>query len=350
MIFNISVVFILLGCIGFCVLYLVDLPRMDSLYVYLPWLFCFVVLGSTASLSEHILILKQRSQQLFFYGFMSYSLYLFGLAITLYLFDSIQSIFVALAAWSILRFLYFLYLLFTYGEFSFDMDLTRKFILFGSPLVIHVLLGAGMEYVDGYLVNAYFERNEFSYFRYGARELPINTIFISALASAFIPLAVTNLNDSLARIKERLNRLMNILFPLSTVLMLGSPFIFTVVYSDEFLVSAHIFNIYLLIICSRILLPQIVLYAKHKNSVLMAVAFVEFVMNIGLSLWFMRDFGLYGIAFATVIAFMFQKILLIVYNKLVFRIPINDYIPVRKYLLYTIALYLIFGLSLYFYM
>jgi len=349
LIFNIGLLFLALGCAAFAVLYFVDLPRMELLYSYLPWLFCFVVLGTTASLSEHILIVKQESKALFYYGFVSYTVYLLGLSLLIYFYRSIQPLFVGLAIWACLRFFYFIRLLFQTGVFKIDFGLLSKFMLFGLPLILHVLLGAGMEYVDGYIVNAYFDRSDFTYYRYGARELPINTIFISALASAFIPLAVANLNESLASIKKRIGRLMNFLFPASIGLMLLSPHIFSWVYSSEYLISAHIFNIYLLIICSRILLPQIVIYAKHKNSFLMMVSFIEFVINIGLSLYLMQFFGLYGIAFATVVAFFIQKIILIAYNWIHLKVPLSDYLDVSKYLLYTLALYLTFCLSLFFY-
>ncbi len=349
LIFNIGPLFLVLGCVAFAVLYFIDLPRMELLYSYLPWLFCFVVLGTTASLSEHILIVKQESKNLFYYGFFSYTSYLFGLSVLAFMYRSIQPLFIGLAIWACLRFVYFIRLLYLSGSFKIDLKLLSRFVLFGFPLILHVLLGAGMEYVDGYIVNAYFERSDFTYYRYGARELPINTIFISALASAFIPLAVANLNDSLANLKKRIGKLMNFLFPASIGLMLLSPHIFSWVYSSEYLVSAHIFNIYLLIICSRILLPQIVIYAKHRNSFLMIVSFIEFVINIGLSLYLMQDYGLYGIAFATVIAFFIQKIILIIYNWTNLKVPLTDYLDVSKYLLYTFALYLTFCLSLFFY-
>ena len=131
--------------------------------------------------------------------------------------------------------------------------------------------------------------------------------------------------------------------------MLVSPYIFELVYSDEYLVSAFIFNIYLLIICSRILLPQIIFYAKHNNNLLMVVAFVEFIINIGLSLYLMQYYGLYGIAFATVVAFLIQKLILIIYGWKVYKISLAEYIHVSKYILYSIALYASFCLSVFFY-
>ena len=341
---SLIVLFLVFGVIASVVLTVFDFPRLDSLYNYWPYLTCFLVFGTAASLSEHILIVKQRSKSLFYYGLLSFTVYFLGLSYIAIVFQSIQSLFVGLAIWAILRFIYLLSLV-NYRQFSIDVGMMKKFVLFGLPLVFHVLLGGGMEYVDGVLVDNYFTRSDFTFFRYGARELPINTIFISAFASAFIPLAVVNLSDSLEKIKRRTGRLMNFLFPISIVLMLISPYVFTYVYSTDYLVSAQIFNIYLLILCSRILLPQIILYAKHKNSVLMTVSLLEFFINVGLSLFLMSKYGLYGIAFATVVAFFTQKIILIYYNWKVLKVPINAYLDVPKYIFLTLTLYATFILS-----
>lgn len=348
LIFSIASLFMLLGMMAFGVLYVIDLPRMDLLYSYLPWLFCFLVLGTTASMAEHILIVEDKSEELFYYGFLSYTTYFLGLSGIAFLYKSIQPLFIGLACWAVFRFIYFLWIAYRQSIFSFDFKLILKFVVFGLPLIVHVLLGAGMEFVDGYLVEAYFERSEFTYYRYGARELPINTILISAMASALIPFAVVNLDSCLSQIKLRTSRLMNYLFPVSMVLMVLSPWIFKYVYSSEFLISAQIFNIYLLIICSRILLPQVIIYAKHRNSLLMLVSIIEFALNISLSLYLMQYFGLMGIAFATVIAFFIQKLILIFYNHIVLKISLNTYLNIPKYIFFTIALYTTFILSTFF--
>ena len=349
LIFNLAVVLFVLGLLGFGVLALLDLPGMREKYTSLPWLFCFLVLGTVASLAEHLLIVKKRSVTIFAYGFISYASYLFGLSFLIIYLDSIQALFIGLGLWAVLRFLYFVYLCSKFGSYVFDLKLIQKFGLFGLPLIVHVLLGGGMEYVDGFLVETYFDRTNFAYFRYGARELPINTIFISAMASAFIPLAVSNFNHSMVEIKKRTSRLMNYLFPISMILMVCSPYLYALVYAEEYVISAHIFNIYLLIIASRILLPQLVIYAKHRNSVLMLVSIFEFGINIILSLYLMRFYGLYGIAFATVVAYLVQKIILIIYNWTTLGVSVFEYLDVKKYAIYTAALYVIFFLCVIFY-
>jgi len=339
---SVFVLFLGLGFLTWIMLYIFESLGILSIDTNLYYLGLFLVFSITASLAEHILLVYNRPKSIFFYGFISYTFYIVILGVTGYLTMNINKVLLALLIWAIGRFLYVLYLVVRYGAKRIDLRLLKTFLYFGMPLIIHVLLGGGMEYVDGFLVDHFFSKSDFAVFRYGVRELPINTIFISALASASIPLAVQNIGSTMVHIKERLSKMMNWLFPLSALIMVFSPWLFENVYSSEFRFSAHLFNVYLLILCSRILLPQVVLYANHKNNVLMWTALIELVLNVALSLVLLNYYGMLGIAYATVVAYFVQKIILVTYVKTKLSITLNDYIDVRKYLGYSISLYLVF--------
>ncbi len=349
LIFNLLIVFLVFGCISAGILYWTRYGQ--EIKAQGNWLyFClFLILGISASINEHILILKNRSHHLFCYGAISYAVYFFGLSILAYVYQSISILFIFLAVWAFLRFVYTIFIIRKEGEWSIDIPLVSKFLLFSTPLIVNILLGGGMEYVDGYLVDTYYSREDFTVFRYGARELPINTIFITAMVATMIPLAVTDISATLSDMKARTKSLMNWLFPISALLIMVSPLIYQAIYNDGYIESAIIFNIYLLILCSRIVLPQVIIYAKQKNSVLMWIGLVELILNISLSLYLMKDFGLMGIAFATVLAYIVQKFIMILYcrNRLDFRL--TDYLDVRLHLVYSVLLYIVFFVSYYIY-
>jgi len=348
-IFNVFVLFVGLGVATSSILWGIGATTDWLGSVDLVLLSCFVCLGIVSSLAEHILIVKDRSKAIFFYGLVTFGIYLLGLGVMALYDMSISFLLLALVIWGGIRFLYLLVLVIKEGEWSIDTGLIAKFVFFGFPLILHVLLGGGMEYVDGFLVDNFFSREDFATFRYGARELPINTVFISALAAATIPFAVSNLTGTLSDVKERLTKLMHWLFPISIALMLMSPFLYRMVYGVGFVDSAYVFNVYLLIICSRILLPQVAIYAQHKNTILMYAALVELLVNIVFSLILMRYYGLVGIAFATVIAFLVQKVILILYTKWRLGIPLATYLNKRTYAIYSLGLYAAFGLAYYVY-
>ena len=67
----------------------------------------------------------------------------------------------------------------------------------------------------------------------------------------------------------------------------------------------------------------------------MWASLAELIINIILSVWFIHIWGITGVAFATIIAYMAQKIIWITYNKSVLGISPKEYIPVKLLTLYS---------------
>ena len=164
--------------------------------------------------------------------------------------------------------------------------------------------------------------------------------------TALVPQAVQQLNSTLDTAKAETTKLMHLLYPISVVVVLISPFIFPLVYNESFKESAYLFNIYALIITSRILLPQLVLFGKHLNKTLLIFTFIELIFNVLLSLYLMQFWGIRGIAVASVIAFMLAKIFIIIFNYLKFNIKPSRYIDLRYYMIYNVILFISFYISL----
>ena len=87
---------------------------------------------------------------------------------------------------------------------------------------------------------------------------------------------------------------MNLFFPLTIMLLLTSPFIYIYGFSPSFFFSAQIFNIYLLLIISRVLFPQTILTGMGKNKYLLVSAIIEIVINVSLSIYLAGRMGLPG--------------------------------------------------------
>jgi Na+-driven multidrug efflux pump len=117
--------------------------------------------------------------------------------------------------------------------------------------------------------------------------------------------------------------------------MLLSPLLFPIAYNADAVESAQIFNVYLLILSSRILMPQVVIMSHQKNYFLVVSAIVEIAINVVLSLILVKVYGLVGIAFASVIAYLVDKILLIIYSHQVLKTPVTKYVSIGKYFFYN---------------
>ncbi len=319
--------------------------KYESLpYIYLiAW---YLLFNTPAQIIEYIYVLKKQDRQLVIYGIVIHFLQLIAILSPIYLGMSLEGLFQGLVLWSLFKFIWLWYLLYQYGAFKLDGALQKKILLIMVPLSLHTLLGGGMEYVDGFIVSSHFEEEKmFALFRYGARELPIVSILVAALVATMIPLAVEKESQAIVTTKKKILQLSNWFYPITIVLMVLSPILFPFVYNEEFSLSAKIFNIYLLVISSRILLPQVFIYGRQHNYVLVASAIIELVINLSLSLYWVQVYGLEGIAFATVVAYMVNKILLIGYVHFKMGIPFNQYVNFKNYVCWNLVLVVVFLLT-----
>lgn len=128
--------------------------------------------------------------------------------------------------------------------------------------------------------------------------------------------------------------------------MLLSPILFPIVFNPDFKESAYIFNIFTLLLSSRILLPQVVVMAKQKNYFLTLSALVELATLAALSWWWGQEYGLQGIAWAAVVSFALERTILLFYTWKYLGIPPKKYIHIPSYLGWNIFLFGGFWLSL----
>ena len=306
---------------------------------YLLWL-CLFIAGNIPSQLVHLFyLLEKQPRMILRYGFLSFGMQLAAILLPLIAGWGLEGIVISLVIWAFLKWLWLLGLVFRYGAWGWDWTLLKRFVWLMLPLTLHVLVGNSVEYTDGLIVAGFFEdERQFALFRFGARELPLTLLLVGGIVTGLIPLAAEDLGAAAREIRLRTARLAHWLYPLSCALMFLSPLIFPLVYNADFAVSARVFNIYLLILGSRILLPQVLIIGQQRNFVLVGSALLETALNIGLSLWWVRLWGLEGIALASVVAFLFNKVNLIVYTRQVLGIPLVRYVPVRLWAWYTGAL------------
>jgi O-antigen/teichoic acid export membrane protein len=203
-----------------------------------------------------------------------------------------------------------------------------------------ILLAGSMEYINSYIIEFNFSDEEFAMFRYGARELPIFLILANSLSNIYSGEIAQmeqdgKLDEGLKRLKTSSQKLMRWLFPGTILLMFLSPYLFKYAYNEQLINGYKIFNIYLLLIISRMIYPQTVIMGILKNRIFYLISSNYLVINCLLSFWFIYLFGIEGIAYATVISFLIEKIMLAIYAKMQ-GIDYRSYTPWAEHLIYSI--------------
>lgn len=307
-------------------------------------LLIFLVCGVPANLVEYYYLIKEKSQSIIIYALVAFFIQLVLIVVPVSLGYGIQWALKGLVLSSVLRYFWLWIIFISKKEIHFSKSFVREHLKLGGPLVAAAFLSGSAQFVDGFIVSSKFNNETFAVFRYGARELPLAMLLANALSNAMLPnfARKENLDENLLKLKRSVSKLMHFLFPLTAVLLLISKPVFPLVFNPAFADSATIFNIYLLLIISRMLMPQTILNGLKISKPIMAASFFELVINVSLSLLFVGYFGIAGIAFATFIAYLFEKIYLafIVYKKL--HIPISEYISLKKYLFYSFGIFVIF--------
>ncbi len=310
----------------------------------------FVFLQSPSALVEYIYLLRKRTGRLVRYGWLMYGFQFLSVAIVALFGMSLEWILLALIGSAAVRFIWVCILVYKVSFLRFSLKFQKEHLTLGLPIIISVLLSGSALYVDGMIVLSYFDQGTLAIFRYGARELPLVALLAHALSTGIIPtFTQEGLHSGLQALKKRTKSLVKWLFPTTAILLLGSYFLFPLFYDEQYLASAGVFNVYLLLIITRLVFPQTVLIAYKKTRILMIAAALELVMNIGLSLLFVQWLGLPGIALATLLAYLFERLILILYVRVILGIHLVQYTPLKLHAIWSgiiVLLYLLVELWL----
>jgi len=318
----------------------------------LIWLvILYLVLFAPSTLVEYWYVITDQTKRLVRYGLVAFILQTLIVGIPVILGFGVRGAIWGMIAAGGFRMIWLIVILVKNGDFTISFPFWKKYLNLGTPIILSVLLSGSAQYVNGFIVSAKFDPAMFAIFRYGARELPLVALLAHALSNAVVP-AITRDGPAagLKQLRDRSSRMASWMFPLTIVLVLAAYFLFPAVYGKNFLESAGVFNLFLLLITSRLLFPQTVLIALKKTRILMVAALLELILNIGLSLMLVQIWGIRGVALATVIAYYFERAFLMTYTRVVMGIPAGQYMDVRKHFSWSAILlvgYLIAELVIY---
>jgi O-antigen/teichoic acid export membrane protein len=351
LIFN---VFILLSALSvLCFLILLSLKTylfaritgagMDYLY---PYFLVYTLFNAPAFLMEYLLLVKNKPKIIVWYGLLVSGMQILALALPLWLGYGLQTAVLVLALSSFLKFILLSVYVSRTGKAVISAVLLKPFLNKAAPAVLTLIVGGSMPYIDSYIILHFYDKANFAIYQYGAREMPLVLLMANALSNVFSgEIAAANLGNQvsagLEKLKKSSKRLMHSLFPLTIVLILASRYLFAHVYSEHFIFSAAVFNVFMLLTISRLIFPQTLMMGLLKNKELFWFNAIEWVINLVLDFIFLYQFGMIGIAWATVIAYFSERVMLVIYlNRKGY--PPAAFIPLKTWGLYSVAVLLAF--------
>jgi O-antigen/teichoic acid export membrane protein len=307
---------------------------------YLSYLLIYLLVSTPASLVEYIYLIKNEGKSIIRYGIVSFGLMFFLVIIPPVIGKGIEYSLIGLIIGAVFRFVWLLVLLFKNSNPTFDQTYIKLHLRSSSPLILSMFLSGSAQYIDSFIVTSYFDDATFAIFRYGAREFPLVLLLANAFSTSMLPgfSDRSKLISNLEKIKQNAQKLGNWMFPLSGLLMLVSHQAFPVIFNVGFSQSATIFNIYLLLIASRLLFPQTILIGLQKTNLIMWASLLEIIINVISSLFFVQIWGLTGVAYGTVVAYLFEKVLLMIFVSKSCQIKVSSYLNGIRHLVYSVIL------------
>jgi O-antigen/teichoic acid export membrane protein len=288
-----------------------------------------VILNTPTYITDYIFYLREKYRALIWWGVITFFAQIIMLCVPLMFKQSLNLAINLLLVLALFKFNYTIILLMKHATISVQTRLSLDFMKKAMPLIFSILLAGSMDYINSYIVEYNFSDEAFAMFRYGARELPIFLILASSLSNVYSGEisrmnAEGKLEEVLLNFKKASRKLMYYLFPGTIITLFLSPFLFKYGYSEQLIDGYKIFNVYLLLIISRMLFPQTVITGLMKNRVFYLISSNYLIINCMLSFWFMYLFGVIGIAYATAISFLVEKLMLVIYCKM-------EGVDIRKY-------------------
>ncbi len=354
--FSVFVVVLLCSVLSFIIFRIAAkrfLESDDLVVSELASIFSFYLLfANPAFLVEYIYLLLNKPKSMIIYGVVSFSVQLGLVAGPVFFAEgefgqrlAFNYSMMGIVTSALLRFVWLLVLLFRNAELKINSVYVKALTLLSLPLVISAVLSGSIEYINGFIVQHYFDDATFAIFRNGAKELPLAMLLANSFSNAMLPKFsdAQQLSQSLAELKQSALRLMHFLFPVTIILMLLSKTLYPVLFNASFAASAGIFNIYLLLVVSRLVFPQTILIGMQQTKAVMFISLAEALTNIVCSIVLIQFAGVEGVAWGVFIAFTVEKLLLIVYLKSKLNISVQHYTSVSWLLFYaaaTLAAYL----------
>ncbi len=291
------------------------------------------------SLVEHLYLVRKNKAGLMSWSVFSSIILIVCLLIPIWIWDSLQAGLWGLVCYGWMRMIWMFTLVRPSFSFQHHLEVIKQWGKISWPLIGYGIAGGATVVVDGWIINDHYQdASIFAIFKYGARELPFSLALASAVGTASISVLVTHWSTGLEEIKRRITRVSHILFPITFFLVATSSWWFSKLFTEAFAESGMIFNIYLMILVSRIILTGPILTAKGATPVILWTGVLELLVNVCLSLVFIQYWGIAGVAWGTVIAYTFEKVVHMVYLKYKWQVSVSQYLPTKLIALYTTIL------------
>ena len=177
---------------------------------------------------------------------------------------------------------------------------------FAVPLGLAAVLGTVSASLDKVIVASMCSRQDFAIYSNGAMEIPLIGVVTGSITAVLLP-DIARLRkegrsaEALELWKRGAAKSAVLILPVMCLLFCMAPEVMSVLFSSRYLASALPFRLYLLLLPIRVVTFAVMLLAANKGNLLLIRAAGDLVVNLLLSVVFVRFWGYIGAAIAGII-------------------------------------------------
>jgi len=221
---------------------------------------------------------------------------------------------------------------FTHKQSDGDKITIKEQIKYTLPIGLSMNVMELSRYVDKIVVSNQSSPDEYAMYARGAMEIPVISIIANTLDNLLMPSFVQAYKDK--KIDEILDiwhttiRLMAaFIYPCCLFLICSAPLLIPAIFSEKYIGSVIIFQIYSLGLLSRVSTFDIIMRVIGRTRAIFWITLLSVIVNISLTFLFMSFWGLIGAPIATVFTLLVMRFLYLRAITSYFDIHIKDVFP-----------------------
>ena len=321
----------------------------DFAFIYV----LFILFQIPIKLFEPIMISSDRVKEFIWINLSFNALFFFAIAIPLVLYEDISLIFTWMAVFFAAQYLV-IYVSIARSYFAlveaFEQEGKPEHVTLLSQLKYSIPIGTSgaisevAHIVDRIIISGYFNPAQLAIFNRGAMEIPMLNVVINSLGNILMPKFVQAYADNrpdqiIGYWHSSVIIIAFAVYPTMAYLIATADLLIPLLFSEKFLPSVIIFQVYSLVFLTRITTYDAIIRAVGKTVSLLRVTILSIVLNVALTVLLIEMIGMVGAVVATVIvAFIIRaELLRIIKNLLGIRfVDVFPWIDLLKILAFAI--------------
>lgn len=217
------------------------------------------------------------------------------------------------------------------SQFHTDFTISEQ-VRYNLPIGLSMNVLELSRYVDKLVVSNQSSAVDYAMYTRGAMEIPIIGIIANTLDNLHMPNFVKyykqNKIDELIRVWHTSIRFMAaFIYPCCLFLIVSAPLLIPALFSEKYIGSVIIFQIYTIGMLSRISTFDIILRVIGKTKIILVAAIMSIIVNVGLTYGLMALWGLVGAPIATVITLFFMRLTYLIAITKHFELTLFEVFP-----------------------